>query len=114
VQLSIVLSELIRNSSQALQSAGGTIEIRAVARDDAVQIEIEDHGQGFSEHERTHAFDPFFSGRQAGRGLGFGLPKCWQIVRQHQGTIEILSPPRDSTANPVTIVRMTWPLAKRD
>jgi signal transduction histidine kinase len=105
-QLAIVLSELLRNCRQALRSVdGGEIHVRASSREKFAVIEIEDRGQGFSEIERQHAFDPFFSGRQAGRGLGFGLPKCWRIIRQHHGRIEIESAP----AGP-TVVRMTWPL----
>jgi hypothetical protein len=50
---------------------------------------VEDNGRGFSDLERRHAFDPFFSGRQAGRGLGFGLCKIWRIVTGHGGTITI-------------------------
>lgn len=104
VQLSIVIAELLRNSRQALQPGGGAIQIRAAVLDRQVRIELEDRGVGFSDVERIHAFDPFFSGRQAGRGLGFGLPKCWQIVRQHAGRIEIESPPGGPT-----IVRIFWP-----
>lgn len=103
-QLAIVLSELLRNSKQALQPDGGTIQLRAEAQPGNVRIEVEDRGAGFSDVERIHAFDPFFSGRQAGRGLGFGLPKCWQILRQHGGRIEIESPPGGPT-----IVRSYWP-----
>ena len=106
-QLAIVLSELLRNSRQALLPGGGPIQIRAATLNrESAQIEVEDHGGGFSEIERVHAFDPFFSGRQAGRGLGFGLPKCWQIIRQHGGRIEIESPPGAHT-----IVRITWPMS---
>jgi len=106
-QLAIVLSELLRNSRQALQSVGGgEIRVRVNPRDEFAIIEIEDRGQGFSEIERQHAFDPFYSGRQAGRGLGFGLPKCWRIIGQHGGRIEIESAP----AGP-TIVRVAWPLS---
>lgn len=105
VQLSIVLAELLRNSRHALQPNGGTIQIRAVINSAGKsQIEVEDHGVGFTETERIHAFDPFFSGRQAGRGLGFGLPKCWQIVRQHGGQIQIHSAPEGPT-----IVQILWP-----
>lgn len=105
VQLSIVISELIRNSRHALQPDGGTIQIRAASDTCGnSRIEVEDHGGGFTETERIHAFDPFFSGRQAGRGLGFGLPKCWQIVRQHGGQIEI-----NRSAEGPTIVEMLWP-----
>lgn len=104
-QLAIVLSELLRNSRQALQSAGGgEIRVRANSRDEFAVIEIEDRGRGFTEIERQHAFDPFFSGRQAGRGLGFGLSKCWRIIRQHEGRIEI-----ESASAVPTVVRVIWP-----
>jgi len=105
-QLSIVLSELLRNSRQALQPSGGEIQIAAVVQSDQAIIDITDRGKGFNELERQHAFDPFFSGRQAGRGLGFGLSKCWRIIDRHQGRIEIHSSP-----NGPTIVRMVWPIA---
>lgn len=111
-QLSIVLSELLRNSCQALLPSGGDIAIRATQLDRGrALIEVEDHGCGFTDQERIHAFDPFFSGRQAGRGLGFGLPKCWQIIRQHEGTIQIHSTPRAAGQPGTTIVRVIWPLA---
>lgn len=105
VQLSIVLSELLRNSRQALSPNGGEIQITAEQDADRAIIELMDHGAGFTELERQHAFDPFFSGRQAGRGLGFGLSKCWRIIAQHSGSIEIQSSPNDATT-----VRIAWPL----
>ena len=105
-QLSIVLSELLRNSLQALQPVGGEIQISATADVDKALIELTDRGIGFRDDEREHAFDPFFSGRQAGRGLGFGLPKCWRIIDQHSGQIEI-----QSTPNGPTTVKIVWPIA---
>lgn len=105
-QFSIVLDELLRNSRQALQPVGGEIRIAAFQKDDRAIIDIVDHGKGFTELERIHAFDPFFSGRQAGRGLGFGLPKCWRIIQQHQGQIGIQSIPQGPTT-----VRIAWPTA---
>jgi hypothetical protein len=64
----------------------------AVAHD-AVEITVADNGPGMSERERTHLFDPFFSGREAGRGLGFGLSKCWRIITAHRGHIDVDSQP---------------------
>ncbi len=105
-QLAIVLSELIRNSRQALLPTGGTIYVRSTPLEPGfIQVEVEDQGCGFTDLERKHAFDPFYSGRQAGRGLGFGLPKCWQIIRMHGGTIQIDSPPGGPT-----VVRVKWPM----
>jgi len=37
---------------------------------------------------RRHLFDPFYSGREAGRGLGFGLSKVWTIAKLHGGSVE--------------------------
>src|SRR5262249_17037100 len=97
VQLSILLRELVNNSKQALMPEGGSIRVKAVLHDQRIAIDISDSGRGFTELEREHAFDPFYSGRQAGRGLGFGLPKCWQIVQQHNGEILIESKPGGPT-----------------
>jgi hypothetical protein len=51
-------------------------------------LAVVDNGPGLTDLEREHLFDPFFSGRQAGRGLGFGLPKAWRIITLHGGRIE--------------------------
>ena len=58
-----------------------------------VRIHVRDDGPGLKPEERRHVFDPFFSARQAGRGLGLGLSKAWRIVANHGGRIEIESQP---------------------
>jgi signal transduction histidine kinase len=60
-------------------------------------IAIRDNGPGMSPEVRRHAFDPFFSGRGAGRGLGNGLSKCWRIVTGHGGSVDIDSTPAGTT-----------------
>ena len=52
---------------------------------------------GLGSQYYEHLFDPFFSGRQAGRGLGFGLSKCWRIIEQHGGHIVCESSPETGT-----------------
>jgi signal transduction histidine kinase len=61
--------------------------------DDEVRIQIRDDGPGLKPEERRHIFDPFYSARQAGRGLGLGLSKAWRIVTNHGGRIEVESEP---------------------
>lgn len=103
-QLRVVLRAMCINALEA-SGMGGRIEIR-VSRGRArkslgiptspaatVQITVRDNGPGFSEEEREHLFDPFYSGREAGRGLGFGLSKCWRIIRNHGGRIDVKSDP---------------------
>jgi signal transduction histidine kinase len=107
-QLIIVVQELLRNSRQALNEAGGEIRLAArrveLGEQACCEITVFDQGRGFSEAERLHAFDPFYSGRQAGRGLGFGLCKCWRIAEMHQAVVEIASREEGPTT-----VRLIWP-----
>jgi signal transduction histidine kinase len=92
VQLGVVLSELLRNSLNAT-ATGGMINVATTAGDvrPVARITIEDNGSGLSETDQEHLFDPFYSGRQAGRGLGFGLCKCWRIIQVHAGVIEVVA-----------------------
>ena len=89
---SVALESLIQNSIEALSSVGDCqqrIEIRLERTESQeLQISIWDNGPGISKDIARHLFDPFFSGREAGRGLGFGLSKAWRIARLHGGTLQ--------------------------
>jgi hypothetical protein len=61
--------------------------IQSIGEMNIVEVSVRDDGPGISEHVRRHMFDPFFSGREAGRGLGFGMSKCWRIVTDHGGEV---------------------------
>ena len=108
-QLSTLISQLVRNSMEALRSMdrSGTISINL--RDElphAVGISVVDDGPGIeSEDVRRHMFNPFYSGRSAGRGLGFGLCLAWQIVRMHDGLILHETPAAGGTAFHVALPR---------
>ena len=88
--------------------SGGSITIECGSHEDSARrwavVSVHDQGIGLSPIEREHLFDPFFSGRQAGRGLGFGLSKSWRIVEQHSGRIESESSPEAGTT-----FRVYWP-----
>lgn len=95
--LTEALRAMVRNSLEALQG-GGQIDLGIVAdesADDAgqqwVRITVADNGPGFDDEVRRHLFDPYFSGREAGRGLGLGLAKAWTIVQLHGGRIDVAS-----------------------
>ena len=91
-QLAVVVSELLRNAIDAVED-GGRIDVEVATRDCGEQttavLTVRDNGRGLRSEEREHLFDPFFSGRQAGRGLGFGLSKAWRIVTNHGGEISV-------------------------
>jgi len=99
VQMTVALRALVRNSIEALGSRGQVVASVRIdngngrTADPALEISVADDGPGISPAAARHLFDPFFSGREAGRGLGFGLSKCWRIVELHGGEILVDSRP---------------------
>ena len=91
-QLNVALRAIFQNAIEAL-GTGGHIEVVAEQAEDTLRIRITDDGPGIKPEERRHLFDPFYSARQAGRGLGFGLSKAWRIVTNHGGRIDVESQP---------------------
>ena len=87
-QLAVALTALCKNSVEAIGD-NGTLDIVLRREDAQFILEVSDTGTGISSEVREHLFDPFFSGREAGRGLGFGLSKCWRIVTDHGGSIVV-------------------------
>jgi signal transduction histidine kinase len=98
--LAEALRAVLINALEAL-GMGGKVEVEIQtpiggphqADHQMLKIVIRDNGPGMDPREREHLFDPFFSGREAGRGLGFGLSKAWRIITLHQGQIEVQSQP---------------------
>jgi two-component system, NtrC family, sensor kinase len=62
-----------------------------------VTFMVEDNGPGISPEARPHLFDPFYSGRTAGRGTGLGLSKVWRIAQLHGGSVDFASHPPQPT-----------------
>lgn len=96
-QFATLLSCLLRNALEATVAGGGTapvqVSLRLADNADVLELSVTDSGPGLGgETIQRHLFDPFFSGRPAGRGLGFGLSLAWQIVRQHNGMLFCHSP----------------------
>ena len=90
VQLMVALRALCQNALEALGHRGH-IEISVRRAGGGVDVLVRDDGPGISAEQRRHLFDPFYSARQAGRGLGMGLSKCWRIVTLHGGRIDVQS-----------------------
>ncbi|MCY2989835.1 MAG: HAMP domain-containing sensor histidine kinase [Planctomycetota bacterium] len=105
VHLAVALKAICRNSLEAV-SRGGRIELSAqeipapphdASHEAWVELRVHDTGPGIPAHVRRHLFDPYFSGREAGRGLGLGLSKCWRIITDHGGLIDVASEPERGT-----------------
>ena len=91
-QIAAALAALVKNALEALRSSG-EIQLTVAVTADHFEFTVSDNGPGISPEVRRHLFDPFFSGREAGRGLGLGLCKAWRIAELHQGEIIVESQP---------------------
>ncbi len=112
VQLTVALRAITDNAVEAI-GEGGQIHIEARLLEPSadnspeemsrIEITIRDDGPGIAPDVRRHLFDPFYSGRSAGRGLGFGLTKCWRIVTAHGGQIDVATSSSSGTEFRVTL-----------
>jgi len=103
-QLTVALRAMCQNSLEAI-GRQGQIEIGVHGRDSDVEIRVSDDGPGLTPEERRHVFDPYYSARQAGRGLGLGLSKAWRIVTNHGGRITVESRPGQGAVFTIVLPR---------
>ncbi|MBI5377901.1 MAG: HAMP domain-containing histidine kinase [Thaumarchaeota archaeon] len=85
-QLEIVFANLILNAVQAMEDMG-KIDITIQDRNDYVIIDIKDNGPGIPPDVLPEIFEPLFTTRQIGTGLG--LPSCKNMVEKHGGAITV-------------------------
>jgi signal transduction histidine kinase len=81
-----VLQNLVTNAFQAMPN-GGRLLCRTLWVPDGIEIDIVDTGPGILDQDRPHLFEPFFTTRTDGTGLGLAL--CREILGQHGGTIAL-------------------------
>jgi signal transduction histidine kinase len=101
-QMAVAFRAVIDNSLDAL-GQGGEVRVAVDVKGSDAVIRIIDNGPGVPAEIQPHAFDPFFSGREAGRGLGFGLSKCWRIVTDHGGAVRLDSEPGQGVTVTITL-----------
>jgi signal transduction histidine kinase len=111
-QMKQVFMNLILNAIQAMQQGGSlSIATRSVARSGAdpvgefVQVEVRDTGIGIPEDNLQHIFDPFFTSKDEGSGLGLAVSH--QIVQEHGGFVTV-----ESTVGKGTAFFVHVPVAK--
>jgi signal transduction histidine kinase len=88
---------VIRNALEAEAEHGKIIVLLRYfdAARQSVAVEIKDNGGGINEEDMPHIFNPFFTRKNYGTGLGLSLVK--KIVDIHQGTIDISSKKNEGT-----------------
>ncbi|MDX1594653.1 MAG: ATP-binding protein [Gammaproteobacteria bacterium] len=94
VRLEQVLVNLIGNAQQAIEGrATRRIELHATADHEAVILTVRDTGPGIASEHLDKVFDPFFSTKEVGQGLGLGLSISYRIIDGFGGTIRARNHP---------------------
>jgi two-component system NtrC family sensor kinase len=106
-QLRQAIVNIMLNGFEAMQS-GGSLRLRCGVAEDGKQIELvcEDSGVGIPPDRLAKIFDPFFSTKEMGTGLGLSV--VYGIVERHGGTIDIRSEVGSGTT-----VAIRLPLARK-
>jgi signal transduction histidine kinase len=98
-QVQQVFLNILVNAGQALgeDAAKGRIRLRTRLEGEGdsarAAVSIADDGPGIGAEQLKHIFEPFYTTKPVGQGIGLGLHICYEIISAHQGTIEALSEP---------------------
>jgi signal transduction histidine kinase len=104
-QVQQVLVNLVKNAMQAM-TRGGTLTVQTGEGSDAVWVSVADTGGGIPEEQLNRIFEPFYTTKKKGTGLGLMIVQ--RIVRAHNGHIEV-----DSQVGRGTTFRIWLPLRER-
>jgi PAS domain S-box-containing protein len=96
-KLQQVFLNLFLNARDAMPG-GGLLEVRTVAHNGSVEIEVVDTGAGIPREHIHRIFDPFFTTKANGRGTGLGLSVSYGIIKEHSGKIDVRSTPGKGTS----------------
>jgi nitrogen-specific signal transduction histidine kinase/DNA-binding response OmpR family regulator len=93
-EISKGLTYVIRNAVEAM-AKGGDLTVSTLSDGDSIKVSVRDTGSGIPEGQLENIWDPLFSTKN--RGVGLGLPIGQKIITQHGGRIEIESTPGKGT-----------------
>ena len=94
--LTLTLINLVRNAAQSLEGCDNArIEVRATWANGTPYITVTDNGPGIPENRIGHIFEPFYSTKKNGSGIGLAL--AYQIMMAHGGSINVSSQPGTRT-----------------
>ena len=98
IRLEQVFVNLIGNALDAMRSTSRReLKIGASLHGDVTNLTIQDTGAGLSGEELELIFDPFYTSKDVGEGLGLGLSISYNIVRDFGGSIKAVSEPGEGT-----------------
>jgi len=99
IQLEQVFINLLTNARDAVADAPRkAIRLSGAVVAGAVEVAVADTGHGIPPELERRIFDPFFTTKEVGKGMGLGLSITYGIIKEHGGTISVVSPPGEGAA----------------
>ncbi|AMK09942.1 two-component system sensor histidine kinase NtrB [Pseudodesulfovibrio indicus] len=105
-ELMQVALNLIVNALYEVRDTGGTIRISTSVTGSMIQLRVSDTGKGFEPEDAEKLFQPFFTTKPAGQGIGIGLSTCYNIIMKHGGEITATSEPGKGAVFEVILPRL--------
>jgi two-component system NtrC family sensor kinase len=106
-QINQVFLNMLVNAAQAIENTGD-ITVRTWQDQENVFVAISDTGSGISAGHLNRIFEPFFTTKDVGKGTGLGLSISYDIVKKHDGDIQV-----ESKKNKGTTFTIRLPLVAR-
>jgi len=100
-ELGQVFLNLLLNSADAIQESG-KVRIKTFIKESQICIEVRDTGCGITESDLPYIFDPFFTSKDVGQGIGLGLTVSLNIIKAHEGSLTVIS--KENKGTLVTIL----------
>jgi C4-dicarboxylate-specific signal transduction histidine kinase len=108
-QIQQVIVNLVMNASEATHNrVNGNVTVRTAANTnrESIRFEVKDNGDGIPKENLAKIYDPFFTTKGEGKGVGLGLAVVYGIVESHGGDIEV-----DTKVGEGTIFRVDLPIS---
>jgi signal transduction histidine kinase len=90
LQLGQIFTNVIANACDATPE-GGSVTVATSAGTTGVKVSVKDTGHGIPKDQVARIFDPFYTTKQQGEGMGLGLAITLQLVKNHKGNVEVKS-----------------------
>jgi signal transduction histidine kinase len=106
-QIREIFLNILNNACQAITAPTGKVELKAQREGDMINVTVQDTGGGIAQEDLDRVFEPFFTRKSKGTGLGLTI--CNELVNMHQGKIKIKSQVGEGT-----VVSVLLPIHRRN
>lgn len=90
------LMNIIKNAQQAIEHSHGCVNVRTYEKEGMICVEVNDNGNGIPQEDLSRIFDPYFTTKPEGSGLGLMI--VHRSIKEHDGSVEVKSRPGEGTS----------------